>query len=435
MDHALLDEDDFGDNLIGSSGLEDGDYENVPPISTNLPSSTPETNNDTSGHKYITVISDNNIKVNETSTTVEGKSVSNSKQYATSQGPIPSKPIVNHMLQPKSDTNATSQTSAILRRSSAYAYSSMAPQMKESTAAIQTHFDPISRTMSSPPRSSSSSGYGTGSSRKSYTQQYNNSIAGSHGTNFPHQATNSDVVKRENTLTGNRWYEDSASTQKSDHQFINAYHHPINNGPSHHGLEIAHSSSSPMSSISDGSSSISPANIPQPSNKIESTIISPPPIGITSAATRIGSGKNSAFQRVVSTNRGNSDENQISQSLRQSALGDQHIASSGSSATNSTTSSPKITQMIYQQPPKPSRLVNSNNNNLIDNKRSPSNMQHIKVIYDSSGNTTDRVIYHAQPQQSNPVSDAENTSNPSRRHLLEEKRSIDAKVNHVHILF
>ena len=435
LDHALLDEDDFGDHLIGSSGLEDGDYENVPPISTNLSSSTPETNSDTSGHKYITVISDNNVKVNETSTTVEGKSGTNTKQYATSQRPTPSKPTVNHMLQQKSDSNGTSHTSAILRRSSAYAYSSMAPQMKESSAAIQTHFDPISRTMSSPPRSSSSSGYGTGSSRKSYTQQYNNSIAGNHGPNVSHQANSSDVVKKENNLIGNRWYEDNTSASKSDHQFINAYHQPTNNGLSHHGLEIAHSSSSPMSSISDGSSSISPANIPQPSNKIDSSIISPQPIGITSAATRIGSGKNSAFQRVVSTNRGNSDEKQISQSLRQSALGDQHTASSGSSATNSTTSSPKITQMIYQQPPKPSRLVNSNNNNVIDNKRSPPNMQHIQVIYDSSGNTTDRVIYHAQPQQSNQVSDTENTSNPSRRHLLEEKRSIDAKVNHTYITF
>ena len=84
--------------------------------------------------------------------------------------------------------------------------------------------------------------------------------------------------------------------------------------------------------------------------------------------------------------------------------------------------------MIYQQPPKPSRLLNSNNNNTIDNKRSPSNMQHIQVIYDSSGNTTDQVIYHAQPQQLSQVSEAEITSNPSRRHLLEEKRSIDAKV-------
>ena len=86
--------------------------------------------------------------------------------------------------------------------------------------------------------------------------------------------------------------------------------------------------------------------------------------------------------------------------------------------------------MIYQQPPKPSRLINStNNNNTVDTKRSPPNLQHIQVIYDSSGNTTDQVIYHSQSQQ-HPVPERENTSTPSRRHLLEEKRSIDAKVTY-----
>jgi hypothetical protein len=82
--------------------------------------------------------------------------------------------------------------------------------------------------------------------------------------------------------------------------------------------------------------------------------------------------------------------------------------------------------MIYQQPPKPSRLLNSN-----DNKRSPPNLQHIQVIYDSSGNT-DHVIYHSQPQKGSLMED-DTTSSHSRRPLLEEKRSIDAKVGFYYV--
>merc|ERR1712223_257991 len=172
------------------------------------------------------------------------------------------------------------------------------------------------------------------------------------------------------------------------------------------------------------------ANIHQSSNtltssaskKVESSVVVGKSNGIVPVANKIGSGKNSAFQRVISTNRGNIEENHITQSLRQSALADQQIGSSGSSTANSTTSSPQIAQMIYQQPPKPRRQINSSNNNTIDNKRSPPNLQHIQVIYDSSGNTSDQLIYHAQPQQHLQSGiEEENTSTP-RRHLLEEKR-------------
>jgi hypothetical protein len=80
--------------------------------------------------------------------------------------------------------------------------------------------------------------------------------------------------------------------------------------------------------------------------------------------------------------------------------------------------------MIYQQPPKPSRLLNNNDNN----KRSPPNLQHIQVIYDSTGNT-DHVIYHSPSHKSSLIEEDNNMTSSSRRPLLEEKRSIDAKVH------
>ena len=90
-------------------------------------------------------------------------------------------------------------------------------------------------------------------------------MTANNGTNSNYLGNNSDVKKQNHHFgnsASNRWYEDNTITQKTEShnsQFINAYHHPTNNGPTNHGVEIAHSSSSPMSSISDDSSSASPA--------------------------------------------------------------------------------------------------------------------------------------------------------------------------------
>ena len=422
LDASLLDEDEFGDTLIGSSAMDDGDYENVPPLSTNATRSS-ETNHETKSYKYVSVIADENCSTDHT-TVVDGNVPS--QQFATSQRPASSKSSTNYIDQ---KSGSTSHTSAILRRSSAYAYPSIANHTREPTT-IQTHFDPISRTMSSPPRSSSSSGYGTGSSRKSQTQQYNN-IPTNNSSNFD----NVDVVRKEKMLTGNpqptaRWYDDNPSQkhQKQNNQYIHAFQHS-NNVVNNQGVEVTHSSSSPMSSISDTSSAASPSvahhlsntQISTHSNKIESTRVSQTSNGILTGPANIGSGMNSAFQRVVSSNRINTDGNLVGQNVRQVMLGNPSIGSSASSTTNSTTSSPKTTQIIYQQPPKPSRLLNNN-----DSNNSPLNLQNVQVIYDSSANTN-HAIYHPQSRNSS-VKDDEQSSPHSRRPLLEEKRSIDAKV-------
>ena len=49
----------FIDTLTGSSGLDDGDYENVPPIATNAIRTT-EAKQDAQNQKYVTVIADDN---------------------------------------------------------------------------------------------------------------------------------------------------------------------------------------------------------------------------------------------------------------------------------------------------------------------------------------------------------------------------------------
>ena len=304
--------------------------------------------------------------------------------------------------------------------------------MKE-TNTIQTHFDPITRTMSSPPRSSSSSGYGTGSSRKSYSH-HNNNIIIDRSSLFNDQRNpnliNKDDISNSTPQYTSRWYEDNPTPKSAlqNTQYIKTHHHTTDDGTLH-GIEITHSSSSPMSSISDTSSAASPAVIHQSantpsaitSNKIESTHMTQSSNAMLTGSAKIGSGKNSAFQRVISSSRSNIDNNQRSKDVRHVVLGDANVGSSASSGANSTTSSPKITQMIYQQPPKPSTLLTN-----VSDKFSPPNLQSAQAMYGSSGNT-DNVIYKSQQDICSIMPEQQTTSH-SRRPLLEEKRSIDAKV-------
>ena len=416
LDPSILDDDELGETVTGISSMDDGDYENVPPITINS-NEVPGTSQDTPNQNYIKDIPDGKSS-NENTNDMNGKRSVN--QFATSQRPISSKSSISHYMQPKSE--ATSKASVVLRRSSAYAYPSMSNNTRE-TATIQTHFDPISRTMSSPPRSSSSSGYGTGSSRKSQNQPSGNFTSNNHHSN--QQSTS-------------RWYDDS-NTGHQNGQYIHAFQPSINERTPQHGIEITHSSSSPMSSISDGSSAAaaSPATLQHssnvsmstPSNTMEKKISSQTQNGILSGSTKIGSGKNSAFQRVISSShKVNNDGGLVSQGGIQVVLGDHSIGgSSGSSATNSSTSSPKISQMIYHQPPKPSRLINNNN----DKKSSPpTSFKSVQVVYDSSGNTTDNRATNFSSKKSS-FAEEQHSSSQSRRPLLEEKRSNDAKVTYL----
>ena len=429
LDPSLVEDDDFGDTLAASSGFDDGDYENVPPIlSTAIRTTVPK--QDSPNHKYGTVISEDN-GVTGNSSVVDGK------QFATSQRPNSSRSTINHLEQPRTDINPTSQPSTILRRSSAYAYPAMANTIKE-TNTMHTNDDSAKRTMSSPPRSSSSSGYGTGSSRKSSSHQ-NNNIIKDRSSIFHDQRTPATINKEyilSNTTTQHktRWYEDNLNPKSAQQntQYLKKHHQSTEVGPLR-GIEMTHSSSSPMSSISDTSPSSSPAVIHQlqqtqtfdTSNNNENVIVAQPSNGILFGSKKIGSGKNSAFQRVISSNRGNINNNQCSTDVKNTIAGDPNMGSSASSATNSTTSaSPRITQMIYQQPPKPNKLLNKES----DKFSVPNLSITPQTIYGSGGNTN-KMIYSSRQDSPSVMQEKQAASYPGRS-LLEEKRSIDAKVQY-----
>ena len=336
--------------------------------------------------------------------------------------------VDNSLAYSKNEYNPAVHNTVVLRRSSAYAFPNVSSSANETNIPRST-FDPVSRLMSSPPRSGSSSGYGTGSSRKSYSH-HNNNVVIDNASVLHDKRSNTFIGSKEEcssstTQYARKWYDDS--TTSGNIQNVNYTKAQTSDGI-HEGIETVHSSSSPMSSISDSSPSVSPEMV-HPSgnmavettaNKTENALTASPRSGILTGPAQIGSGKNSAFQRVVSSNRGNVDSERFPKDVKSTTFGSISVVSSASSASNSNTSSPQTSQPIYQPPAQLNQLPRSSSNKFLNT------ISNNSTVYCSSGGA-DQVGYNSQQQRSSSIHE-KHLHLQYRRPLLKEERSNDAKV-------